>query len=58
MDAFRQNAISFRLLYSGFVSRNSQVLYIPKSAVYLSGCRVVCLLFARVEKREPQQIFS
>ena len=40
MHAFRQNAISFGLLYSGFVFCNIQVLY-KKSAVYLSDCRVM-----------------
>ena len=40
MHAFYQNADSFKLLYSGFVSCNIQALC-KKISVYLSDCRVV-----------------
>ena len=51
IHAFCQNAISFELLYSGFVSCNNRVLYMQKkSTVYLSDCRdVFCLQGIRNE---------
>ena len=48
MHAFYQNADSFKLLYSGFVSCNIQALC-KKISVYLSDCRVVFFFFPRNE---------
>ena len=54
MHAFLQNAISFALLYSGFVwiNYNIQALYIKKSSVYLFDARVV--FFARYRNRKTR----